>query len=282
MFLLKNYIFNLETTKIELHFDKDEYDALTEEQKKILKSAFLFSSKSKAWISRAKEPNLFNPKQMAKKLGFIEELRVNDRLAFAEQVEKKAKKAEARADRYEVYAEKAEARAEGMQSILDKRGDISFFTQPIIQGHSGSIAFGKQREKMMNRYIRGFEEYRKSEYFKSKADISRQIVDGLKLKDKSFLDRRIKECQKNIRAYERNLIKEEERMKEYEIDPDANKSKINELIEWFEGALEYLEVMQDKEAFYLNLLDDLGGLQFNKDNVKIGDRVLVKRYVMVS
>ena len=34
---MKQYIFNLETTKIELHFEKSEYNALTAEQKADLK-----------------------------------------------------------------------------------------------------------------------------------------------------------------------------------------------------------------------------------------------------
>ena len=40
---MRQYIFNLETTKIELHFEKSEYNALTAEQKADLKSAFLWS-----------------------------------------------------------------------------------------------------------------------------------------------------------------------------------------------------------------------------------------------
>ena len=33
---MRNYIFNLETTKIELHFEKSEYDAMPEDKKKLL------------------------------------------------------------------------------------------------------------------------------------------------------------------------------------------------------------------------------------------------------
>ena len=61
----RHYIFNLESTKIELHFDKSEYAAMTDEQKRELKGAFLFSGKGKCWVSRAKEPNLWRAKQVA-------------------------------------------------------------------------------------------------------------------------------------------------------------------------------------------------------------------------
>jgi hypothetical protein len=66
------YIFNLETLKIELHFDKAEYMALSNEQKKLIKSNFLFSKYSSAWVSRAKEGNLWRAKQVAAQLGFTQ------------------------------------------------------------------------------------------------------------------------------------------------------------------------------------------------------------------
>jgi hypothetical protein len=42
------YIFNRETLKIELHFEKAEYDALSEEQRRELKSNFLWSGQPHA------------------------------------------------------------------------------------------------------------------------------------------------------------------------------------------------------------------------------------------
>jgi len=45
------------------------------------------------------------------------------------------------------------------------RGDIAFFTQPIIADHAGSPALTRRREKMLAQYERDFEEYRKSAYF---------------------------------------------------------------------------------------------------------------------
>lgn len=135
---MNNYIFNLETTKIELRFEKSEYDALTEEQRRELKSAFLWSNRDKRWVSRAKEPHLWRAKEVAKKLGFTEEQREGERLAYAEQLERQAERAEERADRYEGYAENAAERAERLQKpITGMRGDIAFFTQPNINSSAG-------------------------------------------------------------------------------------------------------------------------------------------------
>mgnify|MGYP001085769249 FL=1 len=98
---MRQYIFNLETTKLELHFEKSEYGALTDEQRSDLKSAFLWSRTGGCWVSRAKEPNLWRAKQIAAKLGFIEEQREGERLYFSEQVERQTDRAERRAERYE-------------------------------------------------------------------------------------------------------------------------------------------------------------------------------------
>ena len=85
---MRQYVFNLETTKIELHFEKSEYNTLTAEQKADLKSAFLWSRTGGCWVSRAKEPNLWRAKQVAAKLGFTEEHWQGERLSFSEQVER--------------------------------------------------------------------------------------------------------------------------------------------------------------------------------------------------
>ena len=153
---MRKYIFNLETTKIELHFEKSDYAALTDEQKADLKSAFLWSRTGSCWVSRAKEPNLWRAKQIAAKLGFTEEQREGERLSFSEQVERQAERAERRAERYKQYAENAAQRGASLQEPLNHmHGDIAFFTQPIIAGHAGSQAFARRREKMFAQYEKG-------------------------------------------------------------------------------------------------------------------------------
>ena len=180
--------------------EKSEYDLLSDGDKNLLKSAFLFSGKNKCWVSRAKEPNLYKAKQIASELGFTEEVREGERLSFAEQLQKKAERAEERAERFETYADNAQERQKTLQKPLnDMHGDIAFFTQPIIAGHSGCQAFAKRREKLFERYEKGFEEYRKSEYFRGRADIVRSTAGMEKLKDKGYLDRKVKEFQKEIR-----------------------------------------------------------------------------------
>lgn len=286
---MKQYIFNLETTKIELHFEKSEYNALTAEQKAGLKSAFPWSRTGSCWVSRAKEPNLWRAKQIAAKLGFTEERRQGERLSFSKQVERQAERAERRAERYEQYAENAERRGAALQQPLNRmHGDIAFFTQPIIAGHAGSQAFARRRERMFAQYEKGFEEYRKSDYFQSRAQTARATADGGKYRDVAYLDRRIKECKKEIKAREKNIIHYEEIL--FSIENGEKKRKVDgtpvtaEIVNgWIEQELELVEKAMDKQAFLEACVDQCGGIRFSKDNVKIGYHVKVKgdRYAEV-
>ena len=105
---MNNYfILNLETGKLELHFEKETYMLLTDDQKSRIKSSFLWGRNSKCWISRAKEPNLYAARKVAEDLGLTNAGREGERLSFAEQMDRKAERAERRAERYEDHAEAA-------------------------------------------------------------------------------------------------------------------------------------------------------------------------------
>lgn len=66
------FIRNRETGKLELHFDKADYDDLTDDQKREIKGAFLWGRRSGCWISRCKEPNLWRAEKIAKALGLAD------------------------------------------------------------------------------------------------------------------------------------------------------------------------------------------------------------------
>jgi hypothetical protein len=260
----KQYVLNRETGKVELHFEKSEYQSLTEQQKAELKRFFLWSPSRSAWVSRSTN-NHYMAIRIAEKLGFTDGGKIGERLSFAEQLERKAEKAEARAERYEKYAENAEKRAEMLQAEMNehlRNHDIAFFTQPIIAGHAGSERFARQRQRIYDRYHKGFEEYRKSEYFRQKAMTAQQTASMAQLKDKTYLNNRIEECNANIRKYEKLIVTAEEQNNE----------------KWLESLLEKMEYEIDKLAFFQNCLDELGGIQYNKDNIKPGYLVKIRGY----
>ena len=77
------FILNLETGKLELHFEKAAYMALSAAQKNEIKNKFLWGRNSGCWISRAKEPNLAWAIRCAEKLGLQDAGKTGERLSFA-------------------------------------------------------------------------------------------------------------------------------------------------------------------------------------------------------
>ena len=279
---MKKYILNKETQKIELHFLKEEYLSLTDEQKKLLKSSYLFSGKSKAWVSRSKN-NHYSAIKTAEKLGFEDGGSSGKRLSFEEELERNAERAEARAERYEQYAENADKRRESLQSEFNSmRGDWSFITQPNINS-SGGRSFTNYRERIINRYEKGFEEYRKSEYFKEKAATSQSTADKSQLNSRSYLSNRIKECNKNIKAYQGHVVKYEEYIERIN-KGETLKGRSNDepltvehVEEWIMDRLEKMEYDLDKLAYMENCLDKLG-VSHSKESINPGYMVKIRGY----
>ena len=257
---MKKFIENLETGKIELHFDKADYLALTEDLKSELKRFFTWSRYAGAWVSKSKNSH-WHVIQLAKKLGFEEGEKQGERLTFAEELERKQERAERRADRYEEYAANAEKRAQGLTREREQhRGDISFWTQPNINSSRGR-AFTRYRERVISRYMSGLEEYRKSEYFKGQAERLRGVADSKQLKSPVYLNNRIEEAQAEIRKLERLLKSAEEKQDET----------------WAESLLEKMEYQIDKLAYFKNCmeetaraLEESGRKLYTKEDLKPG------------
>ena len=279
------YIRNIETGKLELHFEKEDYMALTDEQKDTIKSNFLFSRKTGAWISRCKFPNLYRPEKVAQDLGLENRGVEGETLSFAEQMERKEERAEQRAERYETKAEKAVERGNALCAPLESmHGDNSFFTQPNISTASGR-AFTRKREKMFAAWDRGYEEFKKSEYYSECAERARDTADGKNAKDKGFCQRRIDEAESNIRKLNENL-KEYRGYKEtieaggiphdkygYEIKLSTESLDMN--IDRWE---EMLEAEISKSVYYHEAIEAAGGIQFSKENLHKGDLIQINKY----
>lgn len=255
----KKYIFNNETQRIELHFTKDEYQALTNEEKNELKRYYLWSRNRRAWVSRSTKGH-FHAIRIAEKLGFTEGEKIGERLSYEEELQHKTTKAQARAERYEKLAEKAKKRAEELQAEFNKyRGDWAFLTQPNINSSRGR-AFTRQRQRILDRYVKGFDEYRKSEHFKQKAITAKAIANMEELNNKRYLQNRIEETNKAIRNLEKLIVLAEEKNNHAQL----------------ETLLEKMEYEIDKLAFFENKLEELGGIQYNKDNLKVGYLVKIR------
>lgn len=270
-----SYILNNETGKLVLTFDKSDYSSLPEELKKLVKSNFLFSCQTSSWVSRAKFPNLFSPKLAVEKLGLVNKGTINDTISFSEQMERKANRAEVRAARYDEKAQKAEDRGNALQKpIKDMHGDIAFFTQPNINTASGK-AFTNQRQRMFDAYFKGFNEFKKSEYYADKAEAARATALGTKPTDKGFIDRRLREVDKTIRAQRKNI--ESYKASLEKIDSGKVLRRYNgdiisrqDILDWIENAELIIDQAISKSVYYHECLDELGGVQYSQDNIKRG------------
>lgn len=277
------YIINRETEKLELHFSKEEYQALPESDKGKIKSSFLFSKRGGCWVSRAKIPNLWRAEQVAKSLGAENQGKTGELLSFEEKMERKAARAEERAERMDARADAAEQRGEQLQKPINaRRGDIAFFTQPNINTSSGRT-FTRQRERMFAAFERGMDEFKKSEYYAERAEAARRTANLENSKDKAFCDRRVKDAQKNIKAIQKNLdhyhaMLECDGMGEQQKRFDGTPIERAEIERWIEDAEERLESEISRLCYYQSCIDEQGGVQFSKENIKPGYVVKIKYY----
>lgn len=277
------YIINRETDKLELHFSKEEYQGLGDSEKSRIKSNFLFSKRGGCWVSRAKRPNLCYAEKVAKDLGAEYQGKTGEELTFAEKIERQADRAAVRADRMEARSDAAEQRGMALQKpVNDMHGDIAFFTQPNISTSAGR-AFTRQRERMFAAFDRGFEEFKKSEYYAQRAEIARRTADRENSKDKAFCDRRVKDAEKNIRAIQKNLEGYRARLErirngEQQTRFDGTVIEQSEIERWIEDAEERLESEISRLCYYQSCIDELGGVQYSRENIKPGYKVKLKRY----
>jgi hypothetical protein len=245
------YIINSDR-KAELYIGYDKYKALPDNVRKDIKSYFLFSRPKGAWISKGGYNNY-------SVIRIIDELKIplggrEERKTFEEKQSGKIEKAVHRIDRFEKYSTNASKRAEQLQSEFNRlRKDWSWLTQPIIRGHSGSERFGRQKEKVLNRYDKGFEEYRKSDYFKGRAETARNTAEQNKLRDAVYLSNKIKEANQTIKKVSSWVEKYQGRdnsnlIKQY------GEEKVNN---WIMDGLEKLQEGFEKLAFFSAHLDSL-------------------------
>lgn len=278
------FVFNTDTDKIELHLSsKEEYTSLSESIKSRVKSTFLYSRGIGGWVSRAKFPNISRAKSLARELGLVDKGRVGSNASFEDKITAKAERAENRADRYDYKSDKAREKGDSLQKpIHSMHGDNSFFTQPNINTSSGR-AFTRRREKMFEAYYRGFEEFKKSEYYAEKAEAARATASSAKPTDKSFCVRRIREAEKTIRDQKKNIESYEERLnliRQGKVLKRYNGEVIHEsdVLGWIENAEYAIEQAISKSVYYNECLEELGGVEYSKETLKVGYLIKHRRW----
>lgn len=277
------YQYRKDLGKILLTFDKDWYLSLEEQYKNKIKNNYLFSRKYGSWISRAKFPNLYSAESVAKELGLERLNNEGEVRSFEEQQNIKATKAEARAERYEKYAENAEQRGKQLQSpLLGMAGDTAFFTQPNINSSTGR-SFSNYRERLFRSFEKGMEEFRKSEYYKDKAATALVTADDTKPTDKSFIQRRLNESEKEMRSWKKPLDRYysyRDRMNSGETITLSDHTILTEekLADSIARAEEGFERAVSKWVYYDKCMQEVGGVQFSRENIHKGDVIVLNKW----
>lgn len=252
--------------KMELHFDKQKYKNLSDDQKREIKRSFLFSPSRGAWVSRSKYSQRDNT-SLAQKLG-LEESGKEKKLTFQEEIDLKKQRAGNRVEKFEYKSDKAVKNAEVLQSAFNRlRKDWSWLTQPI-NDTAGGRAFGRSRQRVINQYSKGFEEYDKARYYDTRAQIAKDTANDVNLKRPLYLQNRIKDAEKSIRAINKWVSEYETEMN----NPSTDETRKEKIVTWLEDGLEKLKYNYDKLAYYQvaleNLKESSGETVYTKDVMK--------------
>lgn len=256
-----SFVRNLETGKVELHFSKADYMALSDQQKASIKSACLFSRHAKCWVSRATRSD-WRAVQVAAALGLTDAGETGERLSFAEQQERIVQRAAERAERMQTHAENAEQRAAKAFDAADLSEGKSGIPlgQPILVGHHSERRHRRAIERADNAMRRGIEESDKAKYFESRAAAAQYTASQAQMQDKTYLQNRIDENAAHLRDVDRKLA-------------DPRNTQHTEWLDRLRGVrVEY----QEKLDYFQAALAALGGVAFSKANVRPGDAVKIR------
>ncbi len=160
---------NLEHEGIEIEFDGKPSDDI---RSKLKSNGFRWSRFSKVWYSKGYSYQVDLANELAEYGG-----EVGEKLTFAEKMEAKEARAEARAERYSTYAENASKRSDQLYNEAHKMGDIIPLGQPILVGHYSEGRDRRYRDRIQNKFGKSIEEDKKAEYFERRAEAAADFKD---------------------------------------------------------------------------------------------------------
>ena len=198
------FIRSLETGKLELHFDKATYMALPPDQKAAIKSNFLWAKSRNAWVSRSTRLHAA-ALDIACGLGLEDRGETGQRLTFAEQIEAKQERAEDRAERMADRARDAAAEAMARFNSGNVQAVRHLNGQPILVGHHSERRHRALLERADNDMRKGIEASDTANRYERRAATARETAEGAQYSDPAYLNRRIRECEKEIRILRRYL-----------------------------------------------------------------------------
>jgi hypothetical protein len=262
------YVHDLETNKLHIHTGgKADWKSLPQKDQDEIKRACLWSSKRGCWVSRALMPKaLYWLRDVLARTGFEDRGQEGEKLAFAEQVASVQERAEERLERMEARADRAEVEADrrfnssNVQAVRDLQGE------PVKIGHHSQRRHERLLEKADNDMDKGCQAMKKRDHYRRRAETAQDTADGQKYSDPAYLNRRIEECQKELRLIERRL--QEINAKKHGTGPDT--------VDWMWNLMAAQEEENDKLGFFQQCLEDCGKKVWDKESLKGKTHVLLR------
>jgi len=201
-----HFIRNLEDDKLEMHFTKEEYQAMSHDKKAFVKSNFRFAPSVPCWRSMRKLDNIGKYLlQMLSSYGFEDHGTAGEKLSFAEKVEREQEKAAARADYMAEKEAKNEKESTDRYNAAKEISSYIPFGQPILVGHHSEGRHRRDLQRIDDNMRKSVEASDKAAYYADRLANAEYTAEGKKFKNAGYLVNRIKECDANIRTYERRL-----------------------------------------------------------------------------
>ena len=210
--------------------------------------------------------------QEAKRITGIEEVVESDEehIPFAERREREKERAERRADRREECAERRETEAAVRFDKGDLREEKSGipFGQPILVGHHSEGRHRRTIERAHSHTRKAIELSGEAKELRDRAAASRRHQE---FKEKpAVIKRRIDRLETDRRKYARNLERAEST--EYQAAHGD---------EWARRLRAALAGVDEQLDYWRPLLEEKGGIKFNRDDFRPGDLVVVRGEEMV-
>lgn len=254
---MNHYTKNLETGRLELHFEKAHYQALPAEAKANLKRVCLWSGAAGAWVSRSTKSH-WQAEALAKELGLTDAGAVGEKLTMAEKVEAVAERAEARAERADARADKADAESAARHKAADAIASFIPFGQPILVGHHSEKRHRRDLEKIDGHMRKAIDAGEKAKHYERRAETARETAEGKQYGNPAFLGRRIAEQEAELRGTQRRIAEVCDR--QHGTGP--------EVLDWLDRLEASAAETEDKLGFYRHCLEKCDLPTFSRETLK--------------
>lgn len=265
---MRYFIHDLETNKLHIHTGgKSDWLSLPRDDQDRIKRSCLWSPSRNCWVSRALAPVArANLGSTLARLGFEDRGTSGEKVSFAEKLEAKQERAEARADRMEAREEKAQQEASSRFNSHNVETLRGLQGEPVKVGHHSEKRHRNLIERADNDMRKGCEAMDKAKHYAGRAEAARSTAEGKQYSNPAFLGRRIKEQE----AEERLLLRRLEG-KQYE---DSLPKPISE--EYRTRLLSLLEDVRDKLGFYRHCLETCGKTTYDRESLKGKTEVFIR------